>query len=605
MARQFFIKDKNLKGENIKQGVKILNVTGTYEGDCEERPSLLGVNNAQSSTHASVVFDTGFPIASLINNAFEGYFSLRNLETESFFLLGNRSNIDPETGYHYYWGIWKYQDKLIVSFGSLSQGHNDCAVFTLDDEVSSMDLPISWVRMENPDYGTSVDEYGTEYIYEVKVGNMVKYAPAFDDRLEFFDGLNVCVFGRNTIEYSDNEFGASAPNWSLCSGLFLSSTDGDDATHNITLDPYVKNGTATLYKRYDIDGEIVEGPLEPVRADGSTYFDNFGINYGQLIEITPSVEEQHIATVEESAVTPYVTVLPMNLTSASETITENGQVVISAGDYNVDGISEITLDISVGGGGGGDWLVDALAGNITDLSGYELPAPTHDYQYSHLLYKYPITAIPDMSNWTSITGFYAMSYSFSDSSITSVDFSNVTSISSELCFDHSFSECTALTFVDFSSLRTVSGNSCFAWCFSGCTNLATVHLDSLAHNFNNNLYRGIFSRCSNLKTVYISADALAGQWMHDAILIDVDSIENLYLTNNATDDIRLIWQPNLTAASVLNVLTHLDLTVSGKSVSFYSSGLTVTDDAQGSIQDAYDAAVAAGWTINNLTIVQP
>lgn len=79
-------------------------------------------------------------------------------------------------------------------------------------------------------------------------------------------------------------------------------------------------------------------------------------------------------------------------------------------------------------------------------------------------------------------------------------------------------------------------------------------------------------------------------------------ILNVTLTADATDNIYLEYCGNLSAESVLNILSHLDLTVSGKDVYFYSNGLTVTDDAQGSIQTAYNAATAAGWTIHNLTI---
>ena len=81
-------------------------------------------------------------------------------------------------------------------------------------------------------------------------------------------------------------------------------------------------------------------------------------------------------------------------------------------------------------------------------------------------------------------------------------------------------------------------------------------------------------------------------------------IRNITLTANATDYIYIPTCSNLSATGVLNVLTHLDLTVSGKGVyfNFMEGGLTVTDDAQGSIQAAYDAATAAGWTIHDLTI---
>ena len=72
-------------------------------------------------------------------------------------------------------------------------------------------------------------------------------------------------------------------------------------------------------------------------------------------------------------------------------------------------------------------------------------------------------------------------------------------------------------------------------------------------------------------------------------------------SNNATDSIYLEYSTGLSAMGVHNVLSSLDLTVTGKSVTF-ASGLTVMDDAQGSIQAAYNAAINAGWTINNLVI---
>lgn len=633
--RTFFIKDKNLKPENIKHGVKILNVTGTYEGggsgDCEQWHDLLRINNAQNRDHAGVIFDTGFPIAGLINTDFEGYFSLGSLEAD-FFIMGNRSNVDPETGHAYYWGIWKFGDKLIVSFGA--EAHYDSAEFTIGDEVSSMDLSISWMRGRNFNYGSPDDEFGTEYIYDIKIGNVYKQAPAFDNRLEFFEGLNVCVFGRNSYEHP-GEYGASASSSSSCSSLWLQSIDGNDAPQSITLDPYFKNDTATLYKIHDINGEeTIEGPLEPILHEGAgTYNDDFYIDYSITMEIAPRTKEQHIDAIYQNAITPYVTVLPMNLASASETITENGQVVISAGDYSADGISEITLDVSVGGGS--DWLADALAGNITDLSDYELPAPAKKYQYYYLFDEYAsITALPDMSNWTSISGGYCMNRAFykctgitpaaldlsglttvngnraledcfNSVPISSVDLSGLTTITGQAALNKCFNGCTSLTYVDLRNLSTVSGSgySVFQECFAYCTNLDTIRLDSLQRSSD---YYNTFQGCNNLKTIYISSAPLNESSQSSNPLYNFAPVENLYLTDNAAGNIRLDWQPNLTAASVLNVLTHLSAThSSGAFVSFYLSGLTVTDDAQGSVQTACDAAITNGWDIRHLTIVQP
>lgn len=630
MARQFFIKDKNLKPENIKSGVKIFKVTGTYEGggagDCEQWPSLLEVHNEQTYTHAGVIFDTGFPITGFIYDEFNGYFTIGNPEVESFFLFGNRSNVDPETGHSYYWGIWKYDDKLMVSFGA--EAHHDSAEFTLDDEISATNLPVSWLRAENPDYGSSADEYGTEYIYEVKVGNVMKNAPCFEDRLDFFEGLNVCVFGRNSYEYP-GEYGASAPG-SLCSNLWLSSVDGDGLYHTLTLKPYVKNGTATLYKIHSKEGEeTVEGPLEPILHEGAeTSYRNFNIDsfIGGMAEIDPSTNVQYVSNIIDNDITPYVTVMPMNLVSTSETITENGQVVISAGDYDADGISEITLDVSVGGGGS-DWLADALAGNITDLSGYELPGTTRNYQYYNLFREYnTIIKGPSFSD-SSLNGDEGCNQMFYHcSSLTDFDFSNVQEVNGTRICNRMFEGCTSLTNVDLSNLQYISGQeACYAM-FSGCSSLTSIDLSNLRTINGGSAVNYMFSGTqitsldlsnlvsvsgtqsyflNNITELTINPIVLSSSSQYSSFIVSGTLIEDLYFSANATYHVYLLWQPNLTAASVLNVLTHLDLTISGKSVNFYSSGLTVTDDAQGSIQTAYNTAVAAGWTINNLTIVQP
>lgn len=642
MTHFVVLKDKNLKPENIKSGVKIFKVTGTYEGgtgDCEQWPSLLGINNGQSSAHAGVIFDTGFPIADgHINDYFNGYFSSSYSDNDSFFLFGNRSNVNPETGNTYYWGIWNYQDKLVVSFGALSRGtHNDCAVFTLgpsmnDYDVPMWDLPISWIRTENPDYGSSADEYGTEYIYEVKVGNIIKYAPAFDDRLKFFDGLNMCVFGRNASE-SPGGYGAGAPSATRCGKITVNSVDGEHNAYEMELDPYVKNGTATLMKRYKdfTAGQETVEPLEPILHEGAeTNFDNFQIYYDPYeagIEVVPSTKEQHIDTVSNTDVFPYVTVKPMNLVSASETITENGQVVINAPSYNADGISEIILDISVGGGGGGDWLADALAGNITDLSGYSLPGTTRNYQYYYLFREYnTIVKGPTFSD-SSLNGDEGCNQMFYQcSSLTDFDFSNVQEVNGTRICNRMFEGCTSLTNVDLSNLRYISGQeACYAM-FADCSSLTSIDLSNLRTINGESAVNFMFSGTqitsldlsnlvsvngsqryffNNITELTINPTLLSTDSPYLSFIVSGTLIEDLYFSANATYHVYLSWQPNLTAASVLNVLTHLDLTVSGKSVNFYSSGLTVTDDAQGSIQTAYDAAVAAGWTINNLTIVQP
>ena len=77
---------------------------------------------------------------------------------------------------------------------------------------------------------------------------------------------------------------------------------------------------------------------------------------------------------------------------------------------------------------------------------------------------------------------------------------------------------------------------------------------------------------------------------------------SLTLTGMADDDVRLDNMASLDRTSIVGVLQHLDTGTSGKTCTFYTGGLFVLDDTLGSVQGIYDLAVQAGWTINNLTI---
>lgn len=84
--------------------------------------------------------------------------------------------------------------------------------------------------------------------------------------------------------------------------------------------------------------------------------------------------------------------------------------------------------------------------------------------------------------------------------------------------------------------------------------------------------------------------------------LDITMSSGVHTDSYITDSIYLDWSSSLTADSVLGILQKLDPSTSGESVTFYTNGLTIDDYPDGRIRNAYNAAVAAGWTINNLTI---
>ena len=163
-------------------------------------------------------------------------------------------------------------------------------------------------------------------------------------------------------------------------------------------------------------------------------------------------------------------------------------------------------------------------------------------------------------------------------------------------------------------VRLISGSYNFIGVCDECYDLTTLVLtDVFEQNTDGENFYDAFQNCPNLKNVTTVALAGSFPFMYPQHQVNVvstaDYIENVNLYN-VCSPIYLLWQPNLTFASVLDILTKAVgatfppiSSQMPREISFYSGGLTFTDDAQGSLQAAYDAAVQDGWTINNLTIV--
>lgn len=171
---------------------------------------------------------------------------------------------------------------------------------------------------------------------------------------------------------------------------------------------------------------------------------------------------------------------------------------------------------------------------------------------------------------------------------------------------------TSLTEVEIGLMHINSGSNNFLETFAFCSNLRTVNITGycFAHsesstptydNFLNTFYESPV-KTANLSSPYGSYPIRSGA-AGDNILSSAILLENLNI-GNINSEVHLDWQPNLSRESVLGVLSKADnyISIGEKSITFYSGGLTVEDYPDGRIQAAYDAAVAKGWTINNLTI---
>ena len=162
-------------------------------------------------------------------------------------------------------------------------------------------------------------------------------------------------------------------------------------------------------------------------------------------------------------------------------------------------------------------------------------------------------------------------------------------------------------------VRLISGNNNFIGLCDGCSELTTLVLTNVfEQNTDGENFYDAFLNCPNLKNVTTTAAAMSFPLMYPQYQVNVIStaeyVENIDIYA-IKSPVYLLWQPNLTFSSVLDILTKANgatfapiASSMSREISFYSGGLTFTDDAQGSLQAAYDAAVQDGWTINNLTI---
>ena len=212
----------------------------------------------------------------------------------------------------------------------------------------------------------------------------------------------------------------------------------------------------------------------------------------------------------------------------------------------------------------------------------------------------------DLSGLVATGGAYGLRDAFKDSTLESVDLSNL-----EYCLDNGLNSAFYGTNIRTLSLPKLKPAS---WIYGSlgsygldsmcqnCVHLESVSIPNLA--LKARFQATPFAGCVSLRTV--ECHPLLLGYNANASLLGADGlpVETIILTATASDDIYLTKLPNLTAETVKHILTQCaNANMSGKTISFYSNGLTVQDDAQGSIQALYDSVVNTyGATIANLTI---
>lgn len=107
-----------------------------------------------------------------------------------------------------------------------------------------------------------------------------------------------------------------------------------------------------------------------------------------------------------------------------------------------------------------------------------------------------------------------------------------------------------------------------------------------------------FRNCTNLKTAHLHPYAVRAGFAA-SILWGCPSVENVTLSEMATDSITFAEQVNLTSASVLDILRHLSTGVTGKTCTFGNITIPSSDPLHGAI--AIAASTASNWTISGLS----
>ncbi len=106
-------------------------------------------------------------------------------------------------------------------------------------------------------------------------------------------------------------------------------------------------------------------------------------------------------------------------------------------------------------------------------------------------------SLPD--NATDV-GPFAMNYAFCNcTGLTSIDLSNLTTISGQRAMYCAFQRCTGLTSIDLSNLTTISGLNAMYGAFQGCSDLTSIDLSNLTTISGQNAMYYAFQQCHKLK----------------------------------------------------------------------------------------------------------
>ena len=113
--------------------------------------------------------------------------------------------------------------------------------------------------------------------------------------------------------------------------------------------------------------------------------------------------------------------------------------------------------------------------------------------------------LPESIVFTGVTniGEYGLYYRFyHDATVKSVEFPDLTSVSSAYALAHAFDFCESLSSISFPVLSSIGGSRSFNYTFANCKKLSSVTFPELTIIMGDYVAENGFNLCNNLSTVY-------------------------------------------------------------------------------------------------------
>ena len=540
--------DSNIKPQNIKQGVKILGVTGSM-------PTV--VNNTEltvnPSTEEQIITPagnyTGFDEVTVnpVTNEIDENITANNIK-DGVTILGVTGEV-----------VELNADSLSVTPTTSAQtitptspinGFNEVNVSAV---TSSIDSNIIAGNIKSGVTILGVSGTVTELNGETKSVSLTNSAgQTFTPTSPKNAITSITVTPNNqartvtptTSQQSLTVNTGYSGNGTITVNAVTSDIDSDIKATNI------KSGVNIL----GVNGSVVElnGSSRSVSltsSSGQTFNPESGKNAITSITVTPNNQTR--------TVTPTTSQQSLSVNSGysgNGTITVNA--VTSSIDQNIQP-ENIKKDVVILGttgtyeGSGGIGITREVSANGT----YQMPASDFTFSlpsnaidvgknalYFAFYYCTSLTSV-DLSSLTKISGNSALYSAFQNCSyLTTVDLSSLTTVSGMNTFRSAFQICTSLTSVDLSSLTTVNGDAIFYSAFNSCTSLTSVDLSSLTTVSGNYAFQYAFAGCTSLTSVDLSSLQIIGEEVYSSYQLNVGQFSSCFSgCNNLTS----ISFPNL------------------------------------------------------------